>query len=91
MQFLFDGKELMVSSEEPLTPVDAMQLITEDINAWFNNEPTIKTPVIIQGIVKSSGASVYFRVSPKVGMKDQGYRLGFMHTGFFITARVLTM
>lgn len=33
MQFLFDGKELMVSSEEPLTPVDAMQLITEDINA----------------------------------------------------------
>lgn len=76
MQFLFDGKELVVSSEEPLTPVDVMQIWSEDVNAWFNNEPTIKTPVIIQGTVKPSGASAYFHVSPKVGTKDQGYRLG---------------
>lgn len=76
MQFLFDGKELVISAEEPLTPVDAMQLITEDVNAWINNEPTIKTPIIIQGKVKPSGANVYFHTSPKVGIKDQGYRLG---------------
>lgn len=32
MQFLLDGKELDISSEESLTPVDVMQLITEDFN-----------------------------------------------------------
>lgn len=75
MQFLFDGKDLLMSPENLLTPIDAMNISAEMLFHDFINSRKINSPIIIQGTIKPSGTNIFFHISPNVGMRDQGYRL----------------
>jgi hypothetical protein len=71
MHFHFDGKTLIVASDEPLSASQSMEFFF-----WNYGVKSTKTDTIIEGSIRPSGERAAFHVTGRPGFRDRGVRLG---------------